>query len=224
MALINYQTFVFDCDGVIMDSNQTKSDAFYQTALAYGKNAAEEFLDYHVRNGGVSRYEKFEHFLKVIVPKYDTVLNGPTIKELLDNYATQVRKALMSCEIAPGLQQLRKMVPNATWCVVSGGDQEELRSVFKARQISNFFNGGIFGSPDSKHSIITCEITNNNITQPAIFLGDSRLDHEVAKAFKIDFIFLSKWTEFKEWKTYCSENNINTVESIDCLLEDFKLR
>ena len=80
------------------------------------KNAAEEFLDYHVRNGGVSRYEKFEHFLKVIVPKYDTVLNGPTIKELLDNYATQVRKALMSCEIAPGLQQLRKMVPNATWC------------------------------------------------------------------------------------------------------------
>ena len=224
LKTMNYKTFIFDCDGVILNSNKEKSNAFYQTVLAYGEDAAKELLDYHVCNGGISRYRKFEYFLKVIAPKYNTAMNAITIEELLNGFADQVKSALLSCEIASGLHNLRKITPDASWCIVSGGDQRELRDVFKTRQISELFDSGIFGSPDCKYSIIAREIANKNITQPAIFFGDSKLDHEVAASFDMDFIFISDWTEFKEWKTYCQENNISTVETINCLLDSFKLK
>jgi len=221
MTLNKYQTFIFDCDGVILNSNKIKSDAFHKVALVCGERAAEELLAYHVRNGGISRYEKFSYFIEVIVPKYSSKVNIPTMEELLQSYATQVKRSLLTCEIAQGLYQLRKEFPNTTWCVVSGGDQEELRDIFKARKIDNLFDGGVFGSPDNKYSIMNREIEKGNIVGPAILFGDSRLDHEVAESFDVDFIFLNKWTEFKEWEAYCSYNHIHTLKEINCLLENF---
>lgn len=221
MNLATYKTFLFDCDGVILNSNIIKSNAFYQTALPFGEDAAKKFLQYHVQNGGISRYEKFEYFHDVIVPKYNKNIVKITTSELLDAYATQVKKELMCCEIASGLAQLRAIVPDAKWCIVSGGDQEELRAVLNTRKIGSMFNGGIFGSPDNKFEILERELKNSNIKSPALFLGDSKLDHQAAATFEIDFVFLSKWTEFHNWKTYCHENNLKTVSSIHCLLESF---
>ena len=49
-----YLTLVFDCDGVLLDSNKVKTDAFYKSALPYGENAANELVSYHKENGGIS--------------------------------------------------------------------------------------------------------------------------------------------------------------------------
>ncbi|UQB43268.1 hypothetical protein JX580_05170 [Thiomicrospira microaerophila] len=40
--------------------------------------------------------------------------------------------------------------PRANWLIVSGGDQQELRGVFAARDLAKYFEGGIFGSPETK--------------------------------------------------------------------------
>ena len=66
----DYSTLVFDCDGVVLDSNKVKTEAFYQATLPYGKSAAQAMVDYHVANGGVSRYKKFTYFLQQIVSSY----------------------------------------------------------------------------------------------------------------------------------------------------------
>ena len=42
---------------------EPKLNAFYKTALQYGEAEAIKLVDYHIKNGGVSRYKKFEHFL-----------------------------------------------------------------------------------------------------------------------------------------------------------------
>ena len=62
-------------------------------------------------------------------------------------------------------------------------------------------------------------IEDNQINFPAIFIGDSRFDYEVAKRFNLDFIFLSDWTEFKEWRLYCQKNNIRFLNSLSDLLK-----
>ena len=70
MSLVSaedYKTWIFDCDGVILDSNQVKSRAFYDTALPYGTNVAEKFLTYHREFGGVSRFEKFRYLFADIL-------------------------------------------------------------------------------------------------------------------------------------------------------------
>src|SRR5690606_28142226 len=89
-VLANNATLVFDCDGVVLDSNRVKTEAFYQVALPYGEAAAQAFVAYHTANGGISRYKKFAHFLHEIVPQLAEHSSGPTLDEMLADYAAQV--------------------------------------------------------------------------------------------------------------------------------------
>jgi len=213
--LEKYRSLIFDCDGVLLNSNPVKTEAFFTVALPYGQSAAQALVDYHVQNGGISRYRKFEYFLQEILgreasPEY--------LAPLLKAYAMAVRADLLTCAMASGLDVLRQATPDARWLVVSGGDQEELREVFAARGVDKLFNGGIFGSPDNKNFILERELRLNNITQPALFVGDSRYDHLAATAVGLDFMFLHGWSEFADWREYCAQHNVMFYEDIQSIL------
>ena len=209
-SVTDYITLVFDCDGVVLNSNQVKTDAFYQTSLLYGKQAAQAMVDYHVANGGVSRYKKFAHFLEKIVPCQE----GPDLNSLLASYASYVKSGLLRCEVAPGLQALRESTPEARWLIVSGGDQAELRDVFAHRGLTQLFDGGIFGSPDTKDEILQRELTSSNVQQPALFLGDSKYDYQAASTKLLDFVFLSCWSEVSDWKQWVEKKGICHASSV----------
>lgn len=213
--LAGYATLVFDCDGVVLDSNKVKTEAFYQAVLPYGERAAMAMVDYHVANGGVSRYKKFAHFLEVIAPS-PTEEQGPDLEALLHAYASHVRDGLLNCEVAPGLVSLRHKVPDTRWLIVSGGDQSELRDVFTQRGIADWFDGGIFGSPDTKEEILARELASGNLLQPALFLGDSKYDYQAATRAGLDFVFLSGWSEISE---ELIDNPVRSVKDISELAQ-----
>lgn len=213
--VFTYKTFVFDCDGVVLNSNRVKTDAFYQAALPYGESAAQALVNYHVQHGGVSRYKKFAYFLENLVTP-DKV--GPDLDALLNRYASEVREGLISCDIAPGLETLRKKTPEARWLIVSGGDQAELREIFSVRGIAELFDGGIFGSPDTKDEILSRELESRNITQPALFLGDSKYDYLAARDASIDFVFLSDWSEVCDWETWVKQEKITIFSRVSHLI------
>lgn len=215
MKLADYQTLVFDCDGVILNSNRVKTKAFYNAALPYGEAAARRLVEYHMEHGGISRYKKFEFFLASIVPDSRS---GPSLGELLDAYAQNVRDGLMTCDVAAGLESLRAQTSHAKWLIVSGGDQQELREVFAARGLAALFDGGIFGSPDTKSEILEREGRGQNIVKPGLFLGDSRYDHFAASLAGLDFVFLSRWSEFSDWRSYCEEHGLPMLECLSSLL------
>lgn len=209
----DYTTLVFDCDGVVLDSNKVKTEAFYQATLPYGEAAARAMVDYHVANGGVSRYKKFAYFLEQIAPNH-AEQQGPNLEALLQAYAGYVREGLLSCEVAQGLEALREQTPDACWLIVSGGDQAELRDVFAQRGIAKWFDGGIFGSPDTKDEILARELASGNIQQPALFLGDSKYDYQAASAAELDFVFLSGWSEVAGWHDWVEGKGINSYRSV----------
>ena len=212
--LTQYQTLIFDCDGVILNSNKIKTQAFYDVAKVYGHDPAQTLKDYHVQNGGISRYKKFEYLLTNILQK---PIKKQELNELLSNFSKEVKKALLTCEVAKNIKELRDKTRNTKWLIVSGGDQAELREIFEQRGLSNYFDGGIFGSPDDKDVILKNETKNRNIIGKSLFLGDSMYDYQAANTAKIDFIFISKWTEVKDWKKWTCKNeitNFNNIESI----------
>ncbi len=216
--ITSYKTILFDCDGVILNSNKIKTRAFRLASIPFGNEASKALEDYHLINGGISRYEKFDYFLTSIVQikcmkKKDLYLN-----KLLNIYAAETTKGLLDAEITYGLKSLRDKTKAASWLVVSGGDQEQLHYVLKRKNIINFFDGGVFGSPDKKSEIITRELKNGNIKLPALFLGDSALDHKVSVFNGIDFIFVSGWTEFRSYKQYCLENSIKNISKVNELI------
>lgn len=218
--LTKYKTLVFDCDGVILNSNQVKTDAFYNAALPYGKAFAEKLVEYHVNHGGISRYAKFEYFLKNIIPS--DILEKDTfdsqLKILLTSYAQLVHQGLLECEVAPGLEELRDLTLDTKWLIVSGGDQAELNEIFSKRKLSHLFNGGIYGSPDTKDEILSREIKNGNIKEPALFLGDSKYDYQAASSAGLDFLFLNGWSEVESWENWCNIKNLTYTNSIKNLI------
>jgi len=214
MAIKNikaYKTFVFDCDGVILDSNRIKTDAFYETTLPYGKDAADVFVEYHRQHGGISRYRKFEYFFSDILRRDPS--EGET-DNLLAEYARLVRDGLLSCPVTEGLTELRAATPDTRWLVVSGGDQGELRQVFIERNLSQLFDGGIYGAPDNKDEILARELSGGNIQSPAVFVGDSRYDYESSVRAGLDFLFITQWTEFQEWRQYFQPHQISNIDCI----------
>ncbi len=211
MTQNEYKTLVFDCDGVILDSNLIKTEAFHRVGLQFGSDAANELVSYHLKNGGISRYQKFKYFwVDVLQRSYDV----KKIEDLASQYALQVCERLLHCPISPGLWALRKVTPNTDWMVVSGGNQAELRHVFSERKIAPLFNKGIFGSPSTKDEIINREIASGQLKFPSLFIGDSRYDHEVARRAGMDFIFMHGWTEFSSWQEYCRVHQLVSLGSL----------
>jgi len=210
-----YKTIVFDCDGVILDSNKIKSQAFYDVALEFGEQAAKQLLDYHIQRGGISRFLKFEWFVTTVLKREnpETLIN-----DLLQKYADIVERELLLCSVAESLDVFREKTKYANWMVVSGGKQEELIVLFAKRKINHFFNKGIFGSPDSKNIIIEREIKNGSIIFPALYIGDSKYDYEVSTSLGLDFIFLKGWTEFKEWESFFKDKGIYIFENIKAMV------
>lgn len=210
--LAEYEAIIFDCDGVLLDSNKVKTRAFYLAALHHGERQAQELVEYHKVNGGVSRYKKFRYFLDHIVGKFDAT----ELEVLLDKYAHYVKDGLLSCRIAPKLRMLREQTKESKWMIVSGGDQGELRQVFKQRSLCDLFDAGIYGSPDSKEIILAREIDSSK--QSTVFLGDSKYDFAAANSAELDFIFISDWSEVAEWEKWVAANAIKYVHKLSDLL------
>ena len=210
-----YKTIIFDCDGVILNSNGIKSEAFFNVTKSYGVDLAKAMQDYHIANGGISRYAKFEYFFKEILRSKPADYE---VNNLVNLFARQVRDNLLFCDVSDGLKELKNYLKHSKWLVVSGGDQNELQEVFGLRGLSEMFDGGIFGSPDAKEEILEREIANNNIVTPALFLGDSKYDYSAATGAGLDFMFVSNWTEVDEWKSWTAQNNINYIQQLSDLL------
>ncbi|PPD15261.1 MAG: HAD family hydrolase [Methylotenera sp.] len=211
--LKKYKTIVFDCDGVILDSNVVKTEAYFRTAKNLGANdkQAQALVDYHVKLGGISRYHKFDWYLREVLQKPAT---EKAIQAYLDEFSRELEVGLMQCAIAEGLQELRDATANAKWMILSGGDQQEIRDLFAKRDLTKYFDGGLFGSPDNKDTVLAREKSNGNLQMPALFVGDSKYDFEASTNAGLDFIFVSDWTEVPDWREFCTDNKITVVSSL----------
>jgi phosphoglycolate phosphatase-like HAD superfamily hydrolase len=216
MDLSKYQTIIFDCDGVVLNSNFQKIEAYRNTAITYGasKIQAEELVAHHVGLTGISRVVKFKHFLKEIMHEEVT---DSSMKTLVDNLNKEVINLLKDCEVASGIERLKIKTQKSSWMVASGGDQNELRFLFKEKKITSYFDGGIYGSPASKYEIVENKLKQKNFL-PALFLGDSLYDIQTAQKYNLDFIFVYGWTDLGDWKKICDENKLTYIEKIEDLV------
>ena len=222
----DYKTIVFDCDGVILNSNKVKTQAFFDLAETWGTEAQNLLVHYHINNGGISRHIKIAYFLRTILPslsiKISSVEFDSIYTELVSLYAKLVYEGLCRCEVSPALDSLRDLTSTTRWSIVSGGDQKELNKLFQDRGLSHLFDAGIFGSPDDKQLILQREFASGNFINSSLFIGDSKYDHISATTMSMDFLFLSLWTEFHDWKNYTSKHRITSLPSLLTLVDSLK--
>ncbi len=218
LKIQDYKTIVFDCDGVILNSNKTKVQAYFNVAKRMGGTdaQAQQFVDYHIEMGSFPRNGKIEYYLANVLKVEET---PELMQQYLDTFDAILDESLMQCEVAQGLDQLKAHTQQSKWMILSGGDQVGLRKIFARRDLTKHFECGVFGGPDTKELVLAREKENGNIQFPALFIGDSKYDHQSSTGAGLDFVFLSDWTEVKDWSDYCEDNNLNVLNKLSDLID-----
>ena len=206
--LEDYARIVFDCDGVILDSNRLKSDAMGDALTDEPDECRQAFVAYHREHGGVSRYVKFAHYFENMYPDPDAEART---RDALVRYASLVQKGLQECDELPGLRPLlARIEAGGLACFVnSGGDEEEVRAALTERGLAPYF-AAIFGSPKTKPENMTRIAAIDN-GMPGLFFGDARSDFEAAAASGFDFVFVTAKSEWQDGPAFCAEHGIPMV-------------
>ena len=171
---------VFDCDGVILESMDIKSRAFHSIGKEISEEAAEGLVAYHKRNGGISRFKKFEWL-------YATYLDRAITDEEMEALSGQFKKATMEevarCALVPGVQSvLDHWLGRLPMYVASGAPEAELRMIIQNRGLGKYF-AGVYGSPTVKTQLLRMIVQHAGVKPGnAVMIGDSRTDQCAAEA------------------------------------------
>jgi phosphoglycolate phosphatase-like HAD superfamily hydrolase len=195
----DYEVYIFDCDGVVLDSNQLKIDAM-ETSLFMifdDKSEVAKCVDYFKHNFGKSRF----HHVKVFINNYLSITEGNKEQvrlDILHSYSSMCKVLYLKSVITPNLINFMNSI-NGKKYIASGSEQNELREVFQKRGLDTLFDG-IYGSPVSKSENIATILHNENNSN-AIMFGDALSDLNAALDNNIDFVAYTPFSNVKEMLT-----------------------
>lgn len=170
----------WDFDGVIADSVNVKTEAFYDLYLPFGKDVAEKVKQYHLANGGVSRFKKFEY--------WQTELLGnpaPVPQEVIDDLASRFSALVMEKVInAPYIKGVYDTIVKYSSLVsnyiISGTPTDEMKAIIDGRGLTPYFKD-VLGSPETKENLTTQLMQKEGFdSREVIFIGDATSDYRSA--------------------------------------------
>jgi phosphoglycolate phosphatase-like HAD superfamily hydrolase len=206
--VLKYQNYIFDFDGVILDSNHLKGNAFYEVACHFSPATANDFLEYHRGNPGINRRHKFRHFFENLLGMTDYQRE---LERALDLFVTVSLKKMLSVPFVHGVQEfLDQIPPDRNTYIVSAGDESDLHKIVNARGIQPQFDG-VFGGPKPKIEIIQ----GLSLKGSTIYFGDSEVDLETANHFGHDFIFVSEASLWLQGRQRC----VNVIKNFSEILK-----
>lgn len=184
---MNWEAVFFDFDGVILDSVDVKTKAFAKMFRKYGPEVEKKVVEYHLNNGGVSRFDKFRYYYEELLNKS---VNEEIIKTLSEQFSNLVVDGVLASPFIPGakesLESLRKN--NISAYIVSGTPDNEIKLIVEEKGLSKYFKE-VHGSPKKKWGICYEIINKENYNPPdCLFIGDAMSDYEAA--FKNGCCFL----------------------------------
>ena len=180
------KSIIFDFDGVILDSVDIKSEVFKEVFAPFGKKILDYSFNYHIKNGGISRYEKIKHILNYFFnPSEAQVLE----KSIIDQFNFLIKKKIFQANFIKGaLEFIENNHDSFNMFISTGTPEKEIIDILKFKKIYHFFTA-VYGSPDIKENHVEKILKNNNEKiEEYVFLGDSETDLITASKYKIKFI------------------------------------
>ena len=186
MTLSAVDAVVFDFDGVLVSSVDVKTRAFAELYAPHGPEIVAKVVAYHLRHGGISRFEKFRHFHRAFLGQS---LNAEDEARLGARFAALVEDAVAEAPWVPGAREfLERYHAELPLFVASGTPEEELMRIVERRGAAHYFTG-VYGSPLGKGDIIRA-ILEKHAFEPSrvLMIGDSITDYEGARVAGVSFL------------------------------------
>ncbi len=206
---------VFDCDGVLLDTNGAKVDVFkgvldsLLTEQKHVVQGCEVFKQLFGKTRPVIFSGIFDLFEQLEYPNPQTL-----VEQMLSEYSKGVGSLYRSANlIDENISFLKKVASTRSVCVVSASEQQQLQDLLPTK-ISDIDPTLIFGGPCKKDEHL--KTLTQKFGHLELFVGDSVSDAQVALALKIRFFAVTKYSLHPhELKNFCSENALpfaNTLQ------------
>ncbi len=180
------KNIIFDFDGVILDSVPTKTEGFKKLFENFPNEVVDKLIEYHIQNGGISRYKKIKYFFNELLKKDisdDEVLN------YANKYSNITKEELTNPKymIDDAVNFIKQNHKKYNMHIASGADENDLKYICEKLNLSQYFFS-IHGSPKIKSEIVKTILKFNNYKkEETILIGDSINDFEAADVNGIVF-------------------------------------
>lgn len=179
------KAIIFDFDGVILESADIKTEAFRELFSAYSSDT-KDIVDYHIANGGLSRYVKFRYIFKNML-KQD--LSEKDEKALGIRFSQIALQKVLKAPFVKGAKDFLEMNKSKyKYFIASGTPEGELLDIVLEKNLTNYFTE-IHGSPSKKPDIIRAIMKKYNyLKNEVVYIGDADSDRVAAKEAEVTFI------------------------------------
>jgi len=208
----DYDVYVFDCDGVLLDSNTIKIDAM-KSALASidGVIAGQdECVEVFKRNFGSTLEQHMYRFFDNCLTLDHNADAAELRDTLIKKYMSLVDQRYPNAEILPMAETVLQSV-NAPCFVASGAEVGQLCGVLKAVGIEKYFEG-VFGAPEKKVDVLGRLKSKFHDKSNFVMIGDAVADFNAAKANDFDFFGVTKFSNAPhELQRLCKDPNSKAI-------------
>ncbi len=184
--LTMFKNIIFDFDGVILDAVPMKTEAYRRLFEALPSKELELFIEYHLDNGSISRYEKIKYFFENILKKS---ISEAEVMEYASRYSRLTKDELCQhkYQIEDSVAFIRSHHHEYNMHIASGADEKDLKEICRAQEIENYFIS-THGSPQIKREIVR-DILERNGYKPeeTVLIGDAMNDLNSARDNGIHF-------------------------------------
>jgi phosphoglycolate phosphatase-like HAD superfamily hydrolase len=199
LKLADFNTFIWDFDGVIKESTKIKEETYADLFSHFGHRATEFVKTHHKANAGISRFEKIPYYLEQIGAPLDDGL----VAKYLDDFSKSVVQNVINSPWVPGVQQfLEKNHTFKSNFLISGTPESELNFILKSLKLDPYFEQ-VYGSPQDKSKVTKSIILNYEIDLNfTVYIGDSLVDMNAAAENNIKFCLRKNCSNFDQKFSY----------------------
>jgi phosphoglycolate phosphatase-like HAD superfamily hydrolase len=184
--LFNGCEYIFwDFDGVIKDSIEVKSNAFFKLFEKFGHDVASKIRNHHKYNGGLSRFEKLPIYLRWAGREPTEKL----ISEYCIKFSKLVKQDVIESNWVPGvLDFIIENNKKSSFFLVTATPQVEIEEIMIELNIMTYFVD-VIGAPTKKVDAVKKILKQYSISpNNSIMIGDSDTDFYAANVNCVSFI------------------------------------
>lgn len=179
------RVLVLDFDGVILESNDVKTEAFRDVFARFPEHC-KAMMAYHLANLSEPRFVKFDYLLERLGHPGEAVLRA----ELAADFSRRVLERLASVPFVVGAEAfLREVTPRLPVYLASVTPAEDLDAILERRGLRAWFRD-VYGCPPWTKPSAVRDVLRREACAPhdALLLGDSAGDQRTATETGVEFV------------------------------------
>lgn len=179
------KAIVFDVDGVLLESLSVKTQAFAALFSDHPEHVGA-IVQFHLDNGGMSRYEKFRYIYKEILKR---PLSEDEFDSLCFRFKELVLNGVLNCDMVEGAREfLDNYRTNYTFFVITATPHDEIREILTKRNLWHYFRAA-YGSPMPKVEALAEILQRFSLgADEVVYVGDAINDYNAAVPLDVRFI------------------------------------